>query len=50
MLSVRDQLVVAKNNYSAVMQYVGGQFVFEIRDLFPSMGLFAPDCWVEAGT
>jgi len=48
MLSVRDQLFIAKNNYTGVMQYVGGQMVFETRDVFPSMGIFAPDCWVEA--
>ena len=49
MLSVRDQLLVAKNNFTGVMSYVGGQFVFQSRDVFPSTGLFAPDCWVEAG-
>jgi len=40
---------VAKNNFTGVVQFVGGQFVFAARDVFPSMGLFAPDCWVEAG-
>jgi hypothetical protein len=49
LLSVRDQLLVAKNNFTGVMQHVGGQFVFAARDVFPSTGLFAPDCWVEAG-
>lgn len=48
MLSVRDQLLVAKSNFTGVLQYVGGQFVFEGRDLFPSTGLFAQGAWTEA--
>ncbi len=49
MLSVRDQLLVAKSNFMGVLQYVGGQFVFEGRDVFPSTGLFATGAWVELG-
>lgn len=49
MLDVRDQILVAKHGYTGVLQYVGGSNVFQARDVFPSTGLFAPDCWVEAG-
>jgi hypothetical protein len=48
-ISVRDQFFVSKLNYTGVMQYVGGQFVFEGRDVFPSIGLFAAGCAVEHG-
>lgn len=49
MLSVRDQLLVAKQGYMGVLQYVGGQFVFQGRDVFPSVGLFAIGAWTESG-
>jgi hypothetical protein len=49
MLSVRDQLLVAKQDYQGVLQYVGGQFVFEGRDVFPSIGLFSTGAWIEQG-
>lgn len=49
MLSVRDQCLVAKQDFQGVLQYVGGQFVFEGRDVFPSVGLFASGAWIEQG-
>lgn len=49
MLSVADQLLCAKSDFMGVLQYVGGQFVFEGRDVFPSTGLFATGAWVELG-
>lgn len=48
-ISVRDQFFVAKANAMFVGQYVGGTFVFQQRDLFPSVGLFAADAWIEHG-
>jgi len=48
-LDVRDQFLVAKQGYMGILQYVGGAFVFEKRDVFPSVGLFATGAWVEAG-
>jgi hypothetical protein len=48
-LDVRDQFLVAKQNYMGVMQYVGGAFIFEKRDVFPTIGLFATNAWVQAG-
>ena len=49
LLSVRDQLLVAKSHYLGILQYVGGQYVFEGRDVFPSTGLFAQQAWCESG-
>lgn len=48
-ISVRDQFFVAKGNAIIVMQYIGGQFIFGERDVFPSTGLFAAGAWVEQG-
>jgi hypothetical protein len=48
-LSIRDQFFVAKRNFCGVMQYIGGQFVFQVRDVFPTTGLFATGAWVEDG-
>lgn len=48
-ISVRDQFFVAKRGYVGVLQYVGGQFVFGDRDIFPSTGLFATGAWCEDG-
>jgi hypothetical protein len=49
MISIRDQVLVAKQDYQGVLQYVGGNFVFEGRDVFPSVGLFATGAWIEQG-
>jgi hypothetical protein len=49
MLSVRDQLLIAKTTFMATAQYVGGSYIFEGHDLFPSTGLFATGAWVELG-
>jgi len=48
-ISVRDQFFVMKNDYTGVMQYVGGQFIFATRDVFPSIGIFTTDCCCEDG-
>lgn len=48
-ISVRDQFFVAKRGFCGVLQYIGGQFVFQDRDVFPSMGLFATNAWCEHG-
>lgn len=48
-VSVRDQFFVMKNGFTGVLQYVGGQFVFAARDVFPSLGCLAPGAAVEAG-
>lgn len=49
MLSIRDQLLVAKSAFMATLQYVGGQYIFEGHDVFPSTGLFATGAWIELG-
>ncbi len=46
-ISIRDQFFVAKRNYCGVLQYIGGQFVFQSRDVFPTTGLFATGAWAE---
>jgi hypothetical protein len=48
-ISVRDQFFVMKNEYTGTLQYVGGQFIFQTRDVFPSIGIFATDCCCEDG-
>jgi hypothetical protein len=48
-ISVRDALFVSKNNYTGVMQYIGGQYIFRLTDVFPSLGIFATGACVEAG-
>ena len=46
-ISIRDQLFVSKANATYALQYVGGQFVFQGRDVFPSMGLYGPNAVIE---
>ena len=46
-ISIRDQFFVAKRNFCGVLQYIGGQFVFQDRDVFPTTGLFATGAWAE---
>jgi hypothetical protein len=46
-ISLRDQLFVMKANATYAMQYVGGQWVFQGRDVFPSMGLYGPLSVIE---
>lgn len=46
-ISIRDQFFVAKRNFCGVLQYIGGQFVFQSRDVFPTTGLFATGAWAE---
>jgi hypothetical protein len=46
-ISVRDQFFVMKSHYTGMLQYIGGQFVFQQRDIFPSLGIFATGCCVE---
>jgi hypothetical protein len=48
-ISVRDQLFVSKANATAALQYVGGQWVFQARDVFPTTGLYAPLAQIEYG-
>lgn len=49
LLSIRDQCFVSKANYTGAMQYVGGQYVFQKRDVFPNIGIFATGSQVEYG-
>lgn len=46
-ISVRDQFFVSKTNATAALQYVGGQWVFQARDVFPTTGLYAPLSQIE---
>lgn len=46
-LSVRDQFFVAKQHFTGCLAYVGGTFVFQKRDVFPSFGVIAPGAWCE---
>jgi hypothetical protein len=48
-ISVRDQLLISKSNATAALQYTGGTWVFQARDLFPSLGLYAPYAQLELG-
>ena len=48
-ISVRDQFFVSKPGFTGILQYVGGQFVFAARDLFPSLGCLATGAATEAG-
>lgn len=48
-ISVRDQFFCMKPNFTGVLQYVGGTFVFASRDVFPSLGCLAAGAAVEAG-
>jgi hypothetical protein len=48
-ISVRDQFFVMKADATASLQYVGGQWVFQARDVFPSTGLYAPKAAIEHG-
>lgn len=48
-ISVRDQFFVCKPSFTGVLQYVGGQFVFASRDIFPSVGCMATGAATEAG-
>lgn len=48
-ISVRDQFFVMKTGFTGVLQYVGGEFVFAARDVFPSLGCLAPGAAVESG-
>ncbi|MEK1928304.1 MAG: hypothetical protein AAAC47_00675, partial [Pararhizobium sp.] len=49
LLSIRDQVFVSKSNYTGAMQYTGGQYVFQRRDVFPNIGIFATGAQVEYG-
>lgn len=48
-ISVRDQFYVMKSEYTGTLQYVGGQYIFAQRDVFPSIGIFTTDCCCEDG-
>ena len=48
-ISVRDQFFVMKANATYVGQYVGGTFVFQQRDIFPSVGILATGAAIEHG-
>lgn len=48
-ISVRDQFFCMKPNFTGVLQYVGGQFVFAKRQVFPSLGCLGPGAAVESG-
>jgi hypothetical protein len=46
-LSVRDQFFVAKQHFTGCLAYVGGTYIFQKRDVFPSLGVIAPGAWCE---
>jgi hypothetical protein len=48
-ISVRDALFVMKANYTGVIQYIGGQYLFKPTDIFPSLGIFSTGACVEVG-
>lgn len=49
LISIRDQVFVSKANYTGAMQYTGGQYVFQKRDVFPKIGIFSTGSQVEYG-
>jgi hypothetical protein len=46
-IGLRDQFFVSKADATYAAQYVGGQWVFQARDLFQSTGMFAPHAAIE---
>ena len=46
-LSLRDAFVVYRESSISVFDFVGGQFVWQIRELDGSVGLTSPECIVE---
>jgi len=46
-LQLRDIFVVYKEHTTWAMQWVGGQFVMSIRQLFPTFGIMSANCVVE---
>lgn len=46
-LSLRDTLIVYKENSTYALQYVGGAFVYTQRKVFLTQGIFAKNCAVE---
>lgn len=47
-LTLRDAFVVYRENGISVFDYVGGQYVWQIRHLSTNQGLLSKDCLVEA--
>ena len=46
--SLRDAFIVYRESGISVFDYIGGNFVWRIRNVSTTVGLVAPDCIVEA--
>lgn len=47
-LTLRDTFVIYRERGITIMDFVGGQFVFNFRHLSTGVGILSPDCIVEA--
>lgn len=45
--SLRDTFIIYRESSTYSMRFIGGRFIFETRQIFPSSGIFAKRCFAE---
>jgi len=45
--SLRDSFIIYREFSTYSMRFIGGRFIFEFRQIFPSNGIFAKRCFAE---
>jgi len=45
--SLRDTFIIYRESSTYTMRFIGGRFIFEFRQIFPSNGIFAKRCFAE---
>jgi len=45
--SLRDSFIIYREFSTYSMRFIGGRFIFEFRQIFPSSGIFAKRCFAE---
>ena len=45
--SLRDTFIIYREFSTYSMRFIGGRFIFEFRQIFPSSGIFAKRCFAE---